>query len=230
MKKARRASKTKAPSHASRKPVTKKKQASPSRKIITSHKTFSKNQKQNLTKRPSELNRSIEVEPMSMAVPQVPSNAIINDLPFSYNHTTLILMIRDPNWAYAYWDFSADTWNWIVSFREQDHGAKPKLRIHNLTESAQYDVDIFLDAKNWYLELGKPNTEFEVELGIMDSGGKFHSIAKSNRARTPRNAPSENIDPHWNLSEFEMNELYRLSGGGKTGHGSEIFSSIKKRR
>ena len=169
------------------------------------------------------------IEPLSILQTETPVAPILNDLPFSYNKTKLTLMVRDPYWAYAYWDFSADTWNWIVIFRERDHGAKPKLRLHNLDSGECRDLDIFLDARNWYLELGVPCTAFEAELGLLDSSGKFHLIVRSNRVRTPRNGPSDKIDAEWNLNDFEFAEIYRLSGGGKTGHGSEIFSSPKRR-
>ena len=170
--------------------------------------------------------------PVLPAVPlagTAPSNEIINDLPFSYNQTKLVALVRDPFWAYVYWDFSAETWSWLVEFREKDHAAKAKLRVHNLDSKSYYDVDAYLEAKNWYIHLGLPNTSFEIELGLLDSRGRFHGIAKSGRIKTPRNSPSEVIDPEWSAPQSELDEIYRLSGGGKTGHGSEIFSPVKLR-
>lgn len=158
-----------------------------------------------------------------------PSNEILNDLPFSYNQTKLAVLVRDPFWAYVYWDFSSQTWSWLVEFREKDHAAKAKLRVHNLDAKSYYDLGVYLEAKNWYVHLGLPNTNFEIELGLLDSRGRFHSIAKSGRIKTPRNGPSETVDPKWSASAAEMDEIYRLSGGGKTGHGSEIFSPVKLR-
>ena len=148
------------------------------------------------------------------------------DLPFSYNETKLVLLVRDPTWAYTYWDFSSETWDWIQNLCRRDRGTRPKLRIHNLERGHHFDVDVTLEAKNWYVDLGLPNTPFEAELGLLDSQGRFHTIVKSNRVRTPRNAPSETIDPRWEALEFD--EIYKLSGGGKTGHGSEIFSHFKR--
>lgn len=167
---------------------------------------------------------ALSVEPMSCILPV----ETIHDIPFSYNKTEIILLPRDPYWAFTYWDFSGETWNWITVLRERDHGARPKLRVHNLDQRVSYDKDIDLEAKNWYLELGSPNTSFEVELGILDSSGKFHRIALSNRIKTPRSGPSEQIDPDWELSGFELSELYRLSGGGRERSGSEVFSSLKR--
>ncbi len=148
------------------------------------------------------------------------------DLPFSYNETKLVLLVRDPEWAYSYWDFSIDTWRWIERFFQSDPKSRAILRIHNLDQNSFQDLDIDLISKNWYIRLGVPDTSFEVELGLIDSKGKFHLIAKSNRIRTPRNSPSSKIDPHWDARDFD--EIYQLSGGGKTGHGSELFSRFKR--
>ncbi len=150
------------------------------------------------------------------------------DLPFSYNKTQLVLLVRDTEWAYAYWDFSGETWKWMQSIFKRDPAASAKLRIHNLDAGTFFDIDVSLDAKNWYVCLGIPNTQFQAELGILDSQGRFHSIVKSNRVRTPRNRPSDNIDPKWVPENFD--ELYNLSGGGKLGRGSEFFSHFTKKR
>lgn len=151
----------------------------------------------------------------------------VKDLPYSYNKTTLVLLVRDPEWGYAYWDFSGETWNWIQGFLKKDPSAKFKIRIHNLTGGDSFDVDVQLETKNWYICFAKDNQEFEAEIGLMDSSGHFHSIVKSNRVRTPRSRPSDKIDPKWDPRNFE--ELYRLSGGGQYGGGSESLSNFSKK-
>ena len=156
-----------------------------------------------------------------------PARNYSGELPFSYNQTLLVLLVRDPYWAYGYWDFSAQTWEWIQDFFKRESRIRVILRIHDLDRGGYDDLEVQLEAKNWYLHLARPNTSFEAELGLLDSYGKFHLIAKSNRIRTPRDTPSDVIDPHWGANEF--NELYKLSGGGKTGHGSEFFSMFRKR-
>ena len=149
----------------------------------------------------------------------------LNDLPFSYNETKIVLLARDPEWGFAYWDFSADTWQWIESFYRRDPGVQAKIRIHNLDRHRVEDIPVHLDAKNWYLQLGCPGMSFEIELGLCDSNGRFHRIAKSGRVRMPRNGPSEKVDPGWIPPDFE--EIYRLSGGSKIFSSSKLFSQFK---
>lgn len=149
-----------------------------------------------------------------------------NDLPFSYNKTELVLLVRDPEWAYAYWDFSSETWNWLQSVFSSKPGSSAKLRIHNLSAGNYFDIDVHLEGKHWYVCLGLDNTEFQAELGLLDRGGNFHLIARSNRVKTPRSKPSEIIDPNWIPEHFD--ELYRLSGGGRFGASSLSAPPIKK--
>ena len=152
----------------------------------------------------------------------------LGHLPYSYNETKLILLVRDPYWAYSYWDFSGETWGWIEDLRRKKSIARYILRILNLDERSSYDIDVQLETKNWYLHLGLPDHAFEAELGMIDTTGRFYLIARSNRIRTPSDGPSKDVDGQWNPDDFE--EIYKLSGGGKTGHGSEIFSHFARRK
>lgn len=144
--------------------------------------------------------------------------AVISELPFSYGETKLVLMVRDPYWAYGYWDFSGETWAWCQKKLGEDSSLKPMMRIHDCDAKRHYDLLISLEAKNWYLHLGVPDHRYAAELGIGDGRSRFYCIARSNEVRTPRDSPSEVIDPEWKDRDFD--EVYRLSGGGKPGHHS----------
>ncbi len=167
--------------------------------------------------------------PLKPAAPGMPDRL---DLPFSYGVTKLVLLVRDTEWAYSYWDFAGETWQWVQDIFKQNPGASSKLRVHNLDSGSFYDIDIHLESKNWYIHLGLANTAFQAELGILTFQGHFYSIVKSNQVRTPRNAPSENIDPDW--PALPNDELYGLMSGssGRSGpnSNSEFVSLIAKKR
>lgn len=166
----------------------------------------------------------VPAKPLEPPPPVV--EVISNNLPFSYNETKLILLVRDPHWAFCYWDFSAETWNGIQQRMQAEAGMRALLRVHNLDARTCADVEVELKSRNWHVHLGQPDALYEAEVGLLDQAGKFHVIARSNRMRTPRNKPSEMTDQNWEIEKYE--EVYRLSGGGKTGEGSEGFSRIKK--
>lgn len=127
----------------------------------------------------------------------------------------MVLLVRDPYWAYSYWDFSGETWGWIQQKLSGDFSLKPMIRVHDLDQKHFYELLVSLEVKNWYLHLGVPDHRFVAELGLGDGKGRFLLIARSNEVRTPRDKPSEEIDSDWQDRNFE--ETYRLSGGGQPG-------------
>ncbi len=166
--------------------------------------------------------------PSAAAHPEISAPAY-KDLPFSYNETKLVLLLRDQRWAYGYWDFSTKSWHWIEKFRSADPGALSILRIFNLNKGSHFDLQVELETRRWYIDLGLPDTTFEAQLGLLDSRGRFHLIARSNRIHTPRNSPSPNVDPEWKYTDSEFKEIYKFSGVNTPGRGSEIFSQFRRR-
>lgn len=140
---------------------------------------------------------------------------IIHDLPFSYGETKLVLLVRDPYWAYSYWDFSGETWNEVQAKMREDSSLKPVMRVHDLDAKHHYDLLISFEPKNWYLHLGTPDRRYVAELGLGDGNSRFYLIVRSNEVKTPRDSPSHVIDPEWSGLDFD--EIYRLSGSGKAG-------------
>jgi len=95
-------------------------------------------------------------------------------------------------------------------------------RSFNGSNAAGYqDLMVLESASNWYLHLGKADHEFIVEIGIITAAGRFIVIARSNRARTPRDLWSSTVDQQWKVAEEVFRELYRLSGGWQSGGNSE---------
>ena len=140
---------------------------------------------------------------------------VLKELPFSYGETKFVLLVRDPYWAYSYWDFSGETWSGTQAQLSKEASLKPMIRVHDLDMKRSYHLLISLEAKNWYLHLGIPDHRYVAELGIGDGNSRFYLIARSNEVRPPRDSPSEISDPQWSDRDFE--EIYRLSGGGQTG-------------
>ena len=126
----------------------------------------------------------------------------IKDLPYSYGETKFVLMVRDPYWAFSYWDFSGDTWEWVQTQIRGDSSLKPVIRIHDLSAKQTFDLLVALEVRNWYLCLGTPDHRYLAELGL-GSPSRFLLIAKSNEVCTPRNTPSSVIDPEWPAYDFE---------------------------
>ncbi|MBI4387876.1 MAG: DUF4912 domain-containing protein [Candidatus Omnitrophica bacterium] len=159
------------------------------------------------------------------------------ELPHSYNVTRLVLMVRDPYTVFCYWDFSSETWSWIQGLFKKHHGnLKVILRIYDVTNiefdgshsNSSHDIDVSLEAKNWYAHVSVPNREWVFDLALISSSGDYYLIVRSNRVRTPRDGPSDVIDENWMIADFDR--IYALSGGFGIGMSSaEVRRLIKER-
>src|SRR3990167_1561308 len=80
------------------------------------------------------------VEARLKATPAIinPPPRNFTDLPFSYGETKLVLMVRDPYWAYSYWDFSGETWVWCQKKLAEDSSLKAIMRIQDLDAKRYY--------------------------------------------------------------------------------------------
>lgn len=170
-----------------------------------------------------------------LAHPGPPPPQAPRDVPDEYGDTKLVLLVRDPEWIYAYWEINDETRNQL-NLPRNGHHYRQVLRIYktsgrNWPEAAAhyfFDVDVSNDARNWYLHLPEPNEEWCSELGIVDETDNFVSVCRSNSIRTPRNSISEQVDSEWMIVEESFEKITRLSSAsldaqlrGETYAGSE---------
>ncbi|URA10351.1 DUF4912 domain-containing protein [Thermospira aquatica] len=112
----------------------------------------------------------------------------IYEIPESYNENRLTLLVQDPYWIHAYWDLTEDT--------------KNKLRAEGLTlairlfygEKQTLDIEVNMNAKNWYINVPMSNTTYRGELGYIQHG-VFVSLTGSNHITVPRDKPAEKKTP-----------------------------------
>jgi hypothetical protein len=136
---------------------------------------------------------------------------ILSDLPEHYGDHRLVVMARDPNWAYAYWDLNpTKVRDLLKSAGQTANKARWILRVysaalHPVEEKGHYfDVDILVQGGNYYLNLSKPGARFIVEIGVIDTSGMFRSTAQSNPVILPLDHPSDTIAQESTFSE-DMN-------------------------
>jgi len=137
------------------------------------------------------------------AKPEFADKECINQLEFpqNYGKNQLTLLVRDPEWLYAYWEITATVQS---DFSRQFGGiwseTQPMLRVYDITGGNQkqyFDIQIDDYSSNWYIHVGRPNHTFFVDLGRVLPDGRFYCIARSNSVTTPNNRISDVIDPDW---------------------------------
>lgn len=142
------------------------------------------------------------------------------DLPQEYNDTRIVLLVRDPEWVFAYWEIN-DATRKAHHIPRNGHQKRMVIRMYKVNgrrwpeEAAHYffDVDVSPYANNWYLRLPEADARWCAELGTFDEQGNFICIARSNMVATPRDRMSEETDSDWMIVEETYRKLYGLSGG-----------------
>ena len=140
------------------------------------------------------------------------------ELPDGYDETTLILIPRDPEWAYAYWEISNHDRQ-----RHQVNG-DVVLRLYDVTDveftghNAHSTFDIPVGgARNWYFRMPSSDRFWLAEIGRITSDGVFRAIARSNPALMPRNTVSpfgpDESEESWMTVESDFERIFELSGG-----------------
>jgi len=137
------------------------------------------------------------------AAPSAPrSRPAETDLPERYGDHRLVVLARDANWAYAYWDLDpARIRDLLHSAGQTTDKARWVLRIysaalHPAEEKGRYfDIDIDVKTGCCYLDLSRPGARFIVKIGVMDASGMFRTTAQSNPVILPLDHPSKTIAP-----------------------------------
>lgn len=122
----------------------------------------------------------------------------LSDLPNGYGESRIVLMPRDPQWAYAYWDIPNE------QKEEMRHrgGIRLALRFYDVTDVnlsyqrphslQQYECDEL--AREWYLPIPVSDRDYVVEIGYITGDGHWLLLARSASVRIPPIYPSDWID------------------------------------
>jgi hypothetical protein len=123
------------------------------------------------------------------------------DLPSGYGESRIVLMPRDPQWAYAYWDIPNEH---KEDLRRQG-GARLALRFYDVTDIdldnqaphslQQYECDEM--AREWYLPIPVSDRDYVVEIGYLCNDGRWLVLARSTPAHIPPVYPSDWVEDHF---------------------------------
>lgn len=151
----------------------------------------------------------------------------------SYQEDVIVLMARDPHWAYCFWDVGQKTLEQLSSRYANDFSAvRWVLRSYDITyidfngsnANRFFDTSIDLNVKSWYLNFGSPGTSWCVDLGFILPDGRFILVLRSNIILFPLDGPSWITDEEWMIPDDDFRRLYGMS----IGLGPNISSPIGK--
>ena len=151
-----------------------------------------------------------------------PAPARLRELPTSYPEDRITLLVRDPYWIHTYWDVSKQTLREAkVAFGDEWGSVRTVLRVYDVTgvdfdggnAHSHFDIEISDGASNWYINSQVPDRTYCVDIGLLSASGRFLVLARSNRATTPRDVPSNLVDEEYMIPDWEFDKIYALSGG-----------------
>lgn len=186
----------------------------------------------------------IAAEPVMAMLATV--DADLGDLPEGYGESRIVLMPRDPQWAYAYWDVTNEH---KEELRRQG-GSRLALRFYDVTDInfgqqtphsvQQYECDEV--AREWYLPIPVSDRDYAAEIGYICGDGRWLILARSAPVRIPPVYPSDWIEDTFitvaweeSLESKQFVELVppsrrmaamAMGNGTGTGTGNAIYDQI----
>ncbi|MDX2272365.1 MAG: DUF4912 domain-containing protein [Cyanobacteriota bacterium] len=142
----------------------------------------------------------------------------LGDLPGGYGESRIMLLPRDPQWAYAYWDVPNEHKDQL---RAQG-GQQLALRLYDVTDidftrqaahsMQEYPCDEL--AREWYLPIPVSDRSFVVEIGYRCADGRWLMLARSAAVMVPPTYPSDWFEEHFMTVPFGLGlhgkTLYQL--------------------
>lgn len=112
--------------------------------------------------------------------------------PESYGVNRVRLLVRDPEWIFAYWDVSPATMKELASGLGERALALSRLTLRVVDPVSGGSSDILLPpgARWWYVRTDSARRTYRAELGVTLPSGAFRRLAESNTVVTPRVGPS----------------------------------------
>jgi uncharacterized protein len=122
----------------------------------------------------------------------------LGDLPGGYGDSRIVLLPRDPQWAYAYWDIPIEHKNEL-----RYHGGQQlALRIYDVTDInlehqsphsiQEYPIDEM--AREWYLPIPVSDRSYTIDIGYRCGDGRWLVLARSASVNIPPVYPSDWIE------------------------------------
>jgi len=112
--------------------------------------------------------------------------------PETYGVNRVRLLVRDPEWIFAYWDVNPSAMKDLVRTLGERGLALSRLtlRVQDPLSGGSSDILLPAGARWWYIRTDSARRSYRAELGVTLPSGEFRRLAESNTVVTPRVGPS----------------------------------------
>jgi hypothetical protein len=143
--------------------------------------------------------------------------------PATHGEDLAVLMVRDPYWLFAYWEFSPDLNDNLLARLGEEvlRNSRLVLRVYDVTGTdadnpvGYHDIDVAPGARDWYINVTHVESDYCIDIGLILPDGSFVVIARSNRVSLPPIGPSAEVDEQWVTLE-SLGEIYSTDERGPT--------------
>ena len=142
--------------------------------------------------------------------------------PRNYEVNRVRLVVRDPEWLFAYWDVNPRAFEGIRREMGERAMALSRLTLKVADPDGSHVQVILLPygVRSWYVRIDPSRTRYFAELGITLPSGQFRGIASSNVVDVPRVGPS----PQAAARSIAFHEAWTAMGQLPTGVGEAASS------
>ncbi|MDY6894456.1 MAG: DUF4912 domain-containing protein, partial [Thermotogota bacterium] len=127
------------------------------------------------------------------------------ELPQKYGRDKFKLLPVNPNWVYAYWNFSEKSQKKLKKLSKNSNIAIRIIKKSTENQEAEKKVietDIKLDQNdNHYVNLPQDNSTYVAFLGVKNEDGEFTPLIESNEITTPSSSIKSSDKEEWFLIE-----------------------------
>lgn len=111
-------------------------------------------------------------------------------IPDQYPETSIHLLLRDPYWAFAYWELNQHEFQ---ELKEGHEGVNLSLKVYELSHGdtqpddprSSFDIPIDEHDASWYINLPHPGSSYLVDLVVQASDGFLEHLSRSNIIESP---------------------------------------------
>lgn len=107
-------------------------------------------------------------------------------IPDRYNETRIVVMLRDPAWAFSYWDIHDNVRD---EYMNDDVPSGVLLRVCEVEEGGttidSFDIPVKATDSRWYINLPRQGTSYRIEL-VIRRGTRDKTLSVSNTISVPR--------------------------------------------
>ncbi len=166
-------------------------------------------------------------ETSSLTIEELASvDGVLADLPDGYRESRIVLLPRDPEWAYAYWDVS----NEHKEELRQQGGQRLMLRLYDVTDldltsqspHSMRQIDCHEMARSWYLEIPTSDRDYITEIGYLADDERWLLLARSASIRVPPIYPADWVKDQFVTIDWKERLAGRTFGDLGRAYGPEV--------